>query len=460
MKLVLIGAGVRSPMFVAAVLRRIDRLPVDEFVLLDIDEERSTIFGTICRALVAQSGSRMRLTSTVDADRALEGADHVVTSIRVGLEEGRVADERIALRHGVLGQETTGPGGFAMALRNVPEILRYARLAHEANPEMWFFNFTNPAGLVTQALRDSGIQHAIGICDSGNAAQHAVAGWHHLDPRELRAEVFGLNHLSWTRCVWRGEDEVLAGLMRDPAFIAGTNQAMFEPDLLRLMGGLWLNEYLYYWYYYERALASIQSDERTRGEEIVSLTQGLMEQLRSVDVEAEPERALAVFRAYQDRRVSTYMHYAGSAEGSSTPDALSPAAAAYQTAGIDEGYAGVTLNVIEAIHSGRHLNTSLNVPNMGAIAGIADDDVVEVSCEVVGERIEPVAIGEIPETTAVLMRTVKLYERLTIDAILNESRDDAIRALMTHPMVMSYSRAKDLVLDYGVAHQRWIPWLA
>src|SRR3954470_365989 len=202
MKLALIGGGgVRSPLFVASALRRAERVGLEELCLMDTDAEKLAIFGELCREVTRRAESDVRITTTTDQYAALDGAAHVVTTIRVGGEQGRVFDERIALKHGVLGQETTGPGGFAMALRSIPAILSYAEMLEKASPGAWLFSFTNPAGLVTQALRDAGFSHTIGICDGANVGHQSVADWLKLDPTKLRAEVFGLNHLSWTRRV-------------------------------------------------------------------------------------------------------------------------------------------------------------------------------------------------------------------------------------------------------------------
>ena len=162
MKLTLIGGGgVRSPLFVMSVLRWQDRVHVDELCLYDIDEHKLDLLGALNREVTRRAGNPFRLTTTIDAREALTGADHVVTTIRVGFEQGRALDERIALNHGVLGQETTGPGGFAMALRSIPAILGYAALLKEVSPKAWMYNFTNPAGLVTQALREAGFERTI-----------------------------------------------------------------------------------------------------------------------------------------------------------------------------------------------------------------------------------------------------------------------------------------------------------
>src|SRR5215216_6067876 len=202
MKIAVIGGGgVRAPLFVSSALRRASTIGLDEICLMDIRPDKLEIFAAISRQVGVMMDSPVRITHTTDAEAALDGASYVVTAIRVGDEPGRVLDEKIALKHGVLGQETTGPGGFAMAMRTIPAIEQYAALMNKLCPQAWLFNFTNPAGLVTQALRNQGFRRIIGICDSANEAQHQVAHWLKIDPRALHPQVFGLNHLSWTRSI-------------------------------------------------------------------------------------------------------------------------------------------------------------------------------------------------------------------------------------------------------------------
>jgi 6-phospho-beta-glucosidase len=461
MKLALVGGGgVRAPLFVASALRRAERVGLDEICLMDADAEKLAIFGELCREVARRAESDVRITSTISAEAALEGARHVVTTIRVGAERGRVLDERIALKHGVLGQETTGPGGFAMALRSIPAILQYAELLERVSPGAWMFSFTNPAGLVTQALRDAGFSRTIGICDGANVGHHSVADWIGVDAHALRAEVFGLNHLSWTRRVLRGDEDVLAPLLRDAAFLSGTMLKVFDAELVQRIG-MWLNEYLFYYYYAERAVESIQGDEKTRGEEIVELNARLLDQMRSIDAVRDPAAGLHALRAYQNRRRATYMHYA-------KPDAPDMDEADRATndqrqttndkpdAEEGEGYAGVALGIIEALETGVPLYTALNVPNDGAIDCMRAGDVVEVSCVADKHGVRPLPIGQIPEHQELLMRAVKRYERLTVAAIAKRSRATAVDALMAHPLVLSYSRAKPLVDEYLAAHAEFV----
>jgi 6-phospho-beta-glucosidase len=455
MKLALIGGGsVRAPLFVASALRRAERIDLDELCLMDIDAGKLGIMGQICRLVAQRTGSAARVTTTTDPRAAIEGAKYVVTSIRVGGDQGRVLDERIALRHGVLGQETTGPGGFAMALRSIPAILGYAGLIDELSPGAWMFNFTNPAGLVAQALHDAGFPRAVGICDGANLAQHAVARWLGVPAQDARAEVYGLNHLSWARRVWVNGRDALPDLLRNPAFLAGSAMSVFEPELAQRMG-VWLNEYLFYFYYAERAVDSIQADGKTRGEEIVELNHTLLETLRAIDIARDPERALQVYHAYNARRGATYMHYAHP-DAPDMDEADRADYAAPPTGEEGEGYAGVALNIIEAFESQTPLHTALNVPNAGAIACMRPDDVVEISCIVDRHGIHPQPMGDVPEDQELLMRAVKRYERLTVEAIRECRREIAYMALMAHPLVLSYSRARALVNDYLDAHAPYV----
>lgn len=456
MKLTLIGGGgVRSPLFVMSLLRWNARIGVDELCLMDIDAHKLELFGALCRAVVQRAASPVRLTTTTDARAALAGAKHVVTTIRVGFEQGRALDERIALKHGVLGQETTGPGGFAMALRSIPTILAYARLLEEVSPGAWMYNFTNPAGLVAQALREAGFERTIGICDGANAGQGALAAWAGVDVQQIRAEVFGLNHLSWCRHAWREGEDLLLNALADDGFLR-QRQGLFEPALVR-QTGMYLNEYLYYYHYAEQAVAALTGEGQTRGEEIVGLNQRLITQLEALGVERHPDKALRTFFGYEKRRGATYMHYAHA--GSPT---IAEANRQLEDFDADiperagEGYAGVALSIVEALEHGGPLYTALNVANGHAITGMAEDDVVEVSCRVDSSGVHPLPIGDIPVFQLNLMRTVKLYERLTVRAIRERSRQLAIEALMVHPLVLSYSRARALVDDYLTAHASYV----
>jgi 6-phospho-beta-glucosidase len=279
-----------------------------------------------------------------------------------------------------------------------------------------------------------------------------------VEESRIRAEVFGLNHLSWCRSAWLDGEDLLPRALADDAYLLQA-QRLFEPALVRLLG-MHLNEYLYYYYYAEQAMQAIKAQALTRGEEILELNTRLVAQLERIGVERDPERALRTFFGYEQRRGATYMHYAhggtdiAGADRQPIFDAGIFDAAIPPEAG--EGYAGVALALIEALETGNPLYTALNVPNQGAIAGMRDEDVVEVSCRVDGTGVHPLPVGAVPAAQLGLMQAVKNYERLTVQAIHEHSRPLAVQALMAHPLIVSYSRARPLVAATLTAHAAYV----
>lgn len=195
----------------------------------------------------------LKVWAVSDPVEAITGADYIVTTLRVGGDHSRVVDETIALDLGVIGQETTGVGGFSMAVRTIPVLMEYCELIKKYAPDAWIFNFTNPSGLVTQALRSAGYDKIIGICDAPSSTKFRMAHDLGVEEDDLYVEFFGLNHLSWIRSVKKKGEEILPELLADDAFLQGVQEfSMFDPDLLRSIGFL-PNEYLYYYYHREKS---------------------------------------------------------------------------------------------------------------------------------------------------------------------------------------------------------------
>ena len=231
MKLTVVGGGgVRAPLFVGSALRRAEKSGLTEICLYDTNSEKLEIFGGLSQALAERQQVPVNITMASTLDQALQGAAHVVTTVRPGEEEGRILDEKIALDIGVIGQETTGPGGFAMALRSIPVILNVAEKLRQINPDAWLFNFTNPAGLVTQALSDAGYDRAVGICDSANASQDAIAEWLGVHHNDVRPQVFGLNHLSFAKFAYVNGEEKLQDLLTNDEFLSTSMMRLFGKD--------------------------------------------------------------------------------------------------------------------------------------------------------------------------------------------------------------------------------------
>lgn len=456
MKLTLIGGGgIRAPLVIQSALRRTGVIHLDEICLMDNDADQLEIMGRLCKLTAREAGSDVKISFTTDPVAALDGAGYVITTIRVGKEQGRVYDERIALAHRVLGQETTGPGGFAMAMRSIPAILNYVELMEKHSaPGAWMFNFTNPAGLVTQAVRDSGHERFIGICDGANQGQHWAAKYFHVPASQVRAEVFGLNHLSWSRSFKVNGVEKLPELLASDEFLRMSDERVFEPELVRQVG-LWMNEYLFYFHYAERAVNSILAEKQTRGEEILHLNKELMDKLTEVNPEFYPREAMQAYWAYNERRGATYMNYANP-YGPSQEQADHQEYKGSEDNTFSEGYAGVALGIVEAIESGIPVHMAMNVPSGGAIDCMRASDVVEISCDVDRDGIHPLKIGAVPEQQELLMRSVKQYERLAVESILKKDRKTAYMALMAHPLVLSYSLGRTLVDEYLKAHAPYV----
>jgi 6-phospho-beta-glucosidase len=335
-----------------------------------------------------------------------------------------------------------------MALRSIPAVAAYARRIRELCPDAWLMNFTNPAGLVTQALTEEFPDlRIVGICDTPISLWRDVAGAFGRRAEETPITFFGLNHLSWMSEAWVDGENVVQRVVTDERIRNKIDElSMFEPGLLRIIG-LIPNEYLYYYYYRERALANMRSASETRGEQVRRLGESLMHDLAEINPARNPGRAWARYATYQGGRHGTYM--AMETGRPVWPEAEAHAAAsAGPSVEEGEGYAGVALDILSASATGEAAALVANVPNRGAIPGMRDDDVLEVVCRCDADGLQPAPVGEIPEEPLLLMQQVKRYERLTTEAVRKRSRDVATEALMAHPLVGSYSLARSLVDAY------------
>lgn len=453
MKIAVLGAaGVRTPLIVAAMARRQPEIGLTELALMDIDAERLALVQALVSGANGQPQLPFSILWTTDARAALCGADFVITTFRVGGIASRVVDERVPLRYGVLGQETTGPGGFAMAIRTIPVLLDYLKLMAQECPEAWLINFANPSGLLAEAaVTVGGWKRAVGICDAPVMIAKAAALVLGVPLSELFLDYFGLNHLGWLRGVWHANRDYLPDLI---AMIvrAGTMPGLpFAAELIQELG-LIPNEYLYYYYYARQAVEHILAAGRTRGEQIAGLNQRLWAELarlyRSGDIRAMRE----VHAFYLAERGGTYMATETGHRGSELNGA-----ALQELAG--EGYAGVALDLIAGLRGSGGREMILNVPNKGAIRGMRDDDVVEVPTFVCRDLLRPLAVGTVPLDPLGLMQQVKAYEKLTIAAAVEGSYAKALRALTVHPLVHDYEIARAILDDYRREHADTFPVL-
>jgi 6-phospho-beta-glucosidase len=449
MKLTLLGSGVRAPFVLRGLTARQDDLDLDEVVVHDTDPDRLALMAALGAHLTEGWGARFAVRGEPDPRAAIAGAGFVFAAIRPGQEAARAVDEEVPLKHGVIGQETTGAGGFAMALRTIPAMLDYARMIETEAPGALLVNFTNPVGIVMQALHDHASVHAVGICDGPVSMQRSVAGFLGLPRERVHCDYAGLNHCGWIhRVLVDGVDRLPELLDRYEELAEADHQwRLFDPGLVRSIGMLPM-EYLYFYYYRDDAFAHIRASGGSRGRQLQSLNDALWPVLRGrVNADDLPGARLAWERAMAERDATYFARERGES-------VAEPAGAVAGQRGPEggifegEGYEGMATAVMASAVQRRKVPLILNVENRGAIGGLLDGDVVEVSCLADEHGAHPLAQGTLPAHAIGLLRQVKLYERLTVAAAVEGSRNAALGALLAHPLVGSYPVATAILDDY------------
>jgi 6-phospho-beta-glucosidase len=411
------GGSTYTPELVDGLLRRTDTLPVQDLWLMDVDLERLEVVGAFARRMVEAAGAPFAVHLTGDQAAAIEGAAFVVAQIRVGKMPARREDEYLGRRHGLIGQETTGVGGMANALRTIPAMLDLARdIAHLA-PDAFLINFTNPSGLVTEALLRHAPVRAIGLCNIPWNLRAKVAEWLDADAGQIALEVVGLNHLSWVRQV-RMEDrdvtqQVLASYV---AALEAEPVPRFSPAIVRALGA-WPNDYLHYYYHPARALAEQARTERSRAEEVMAIEQELLTLYRDPSLARKPQ--------VLEQRGGAY---------------YSEAAVQLMTDLFGD---------VGAVHV-------VNVRNEGAIPNLPADVVVEVSCRVDRGGAVPLPTAPLSPAMAGLTQVVKAYELLTVEAAVRGDRDAARLALLTHPLGPDADAVEAVLQELLVVNRRWL----
>lgn len=443
------GGGVRSLFLAKSIASHSRSLGISELCLMDTDPEKLRIFGGLAKACAARLEAGLHCTLTTDPVEAVTDAAYIITTIRVGGDEARVQDERIALDLGILGQETTGAAGFSYAMRSVPVLLEYCRLVKKhARPGAKVFNFTNPAGLVSQALSDAGYDFSYGICDAPSGMLAQFAKLYGCGVEAIRGRCYGLNHLSYFSSIQLDGEEIVPKLIADPKAYAETDLRFFDPGLVRTIGQI-PNEYLYYFYYRQEAVDNILRAGKTRGESIAEINREMQRELAPLDIQQDFAAALDIFQNWYGRREDAYM--------ASETGVRRNKPWKFDLYGKDSGgYAGVALQYIDILQSGGRGQMILCVPNNGAIPQLEDTDVVEVSCDIGPQGVEPHSFSGIPLRNMELIRRVKVYERLGARAILQKDPTAALDCLMLHPLVNSYSLAEKLCAAYYQHNQAYL----
>ena len=432
MKLTIVGGGgFRVPLVYGALLANAERLRLQEVVLHDIDPLRLERISIVLEGLEAEHGDRLPFRTTTDLEDAVEGADFVFCAIRVGQLEGRVVDESVPLGLGVLGQETTGPGGICFALRTIPAMVELAEAIAARAPGAWLINFTNPAGMVTEAVQPILGGRAIGVCDSPSGLCRRVAAALGRDRRELWFDNFGHNHLGWLRGVRDRDGELLETLLADDDALASLEEGrLFGAEWLRSIGMI-PNEYLYYFYYAADTVNAITESQRSRGA-------FLLEQQREFYARNGDDKAaaLAAWRATRHDRERTYMAEARSAAGDAHDHAEGG------------GYEAEAMAVLEAMALNTRAVLILNTANRTSLPFLDAEAVVEVPSVVGRAGPVPLTSGPVPAHARALVEAMKDVERTTIAAAQSRSPELAVKALALHPLVPSVTVARQIFDGY------------
>lgn len=416
LKLVVIGAGsVYTPEIFQELIARKDRMHFDEIALVDIPQGRreAELVCALAGRMFRANGYETRLYLSMDRREALENADFVISQIRVGRLEARAKDERLGMELGLIGQETTGVGGFVNALRTIPAALDIARDMERICPQAWLVNFTNPSGIITEAVQKHSRIKCIGLCNVPINMIHDVTKLLGADPKEVQCRFVGLNHLSFITEIRRGGEDVMeqivqrlgdnATLMKNIPKVEGVG------ELTRRLGMI-PSPYLQY-YFFEDQMHRKQKEEWekkrvSRAVEVARINEGIFSQYKNVNVSSVPEEV--------------------SKRGGSL-------------------YSFAALDIIEALAGVTPKELVANTRNAGAIADLRDDDVVEINCIVERNQVKTRAFGQLPAKVSGLIQTVKQYERLTIQAAVEKSEDLAVCALLNHPLVHGFENAQQAV---------------
>ena len=404
MKIAVVGGGsTYTPELVSGLSRERERIGVDSLVLHDIDPERREVVGGLAARMLERQGFRGDLLVTGDLDRALDGADFVLIQIRVGGQAARLSDETVPLACGCIGQETTGAGGFAKALRTVPVVLEIAdRVRELASPQAWIVDFTNPVGIVTRSLLDAG-HRAVGLCNVAIGFQRSFARHLGVEPEQVVVDQVGLNHLTWIRAVHVGGRDALPELLASQGD-AIAEQAALPQALLEELGVV-PSPYLQYFYRHDAILAG-QLDGVPRAQVVAELERGLLELYRDPELNEKP--------ALLEQRGGAY-------------------------------YSEAATGLVASLVGGDDTVHEVDIRNEGTLVGLADDDVVEVPARVEGGRLVPLPQPPLAPELLGLAQHVAAYERLAAQAAITADPAVARKALLAHPLIGQHPLNEELV---------------
>lgn len=429
LKIAVIGGGSSyTPELVDGLIQRIEELPVTELALVDVEpgREKVEIIAELTRRMLARNGlEQVKVSVHFELDDAIRGAHFVLTQFRVGQLPARAADERLGLKYDLIGQETTGVGGFAKALRTIPVMLDIGRRVEKLAPDAWIINFTNPAGIVTEAVSRYTKAKIIGLCNVPISMHHMIATMLKSPYEDVQLQFAGLNHMVWVHQVLQNGHDVtdkVIDMLCDGAALTMNNikEEPWQPDFLRAVGAIPC-PYHRYFYQTKEMLAeevAAAAERGTRAEQVMKVEKEL-------------------FELYADPQLD------------SKPEQLSFRGGSY--------YSEVALELIRAIHNNLGTQLVVNTANRGAIRGLPDDAVIETNCIVDAQGAHPLTFGTLPDAMHALTQQVKAYERLTIEAAVHGDRRSGLLALVTNPLVANANVAQPLLEDVLAVNAPYLP---
>ena len=429
-KIVTIGGGSSyTPELVEGFIKRYDVLPIKELWLVDIEEgrEKLEIVGALAKRMVKKAGVPMEIHLTLDRREALKDADFVTTQLRVGLLDARIKDESIPLSHGMIGQETNGAGGMLKAFRTIPVILDIDKDMAELCPNAWMINFTNPAGMVTEALVRYGInKKVIGLCNVPIGMEKAVASIMDVDHSRVRVDFAGLNHMVY------GMDMYVDGKSVKAEVIEGIAQGKLGQIVKNIKDFEWNAEFIralgvmpcpYHKYYYQK--------EEMLKDEIDEFKKGKARGEFVKEIEKE------LFELYKDENLTI------------KPPQLEKRGGSY--------YSDAACRLITSIYNDTRDIQPVDTRNNGAIQGISNDSVVEISCIITKDGPKPIVVGKLPVGVNGLVQQIKTFERLSVEAAVEGNYGKALLALAGNPLTSSDKVAKIVLDELLEAHKEYLP---
>jgi 6-phospho-beta-glucosidase len=420
LKIAIIGSGsTYTPELVEGIIKRKEVLPVSELALMDIDRGKLDIVGSLCERMIRSAGLPCRVVKTRSLDDALTGADFVLAQIRVGKLPARVLDERIPLKYGLIGQETCGIGGFFKAMRTIPVMLQLAERMEALCPEAWLINFSNPAGVITEALLNHTKVKMLGLCNVPFNMFRSIR--EALGLEHAHFTYVGLNHLSWITAIEQDGRDYLMDALRmgiNSESMKNIPSSGFGKTLIRTVEAI-PSPYLEYYYFRDKKLKHLLKGGLSRGETCMQIEKELLQ-------------------IYGDEQLQT------------KPELLSSRGGA--------NYSEVAISLVDAIHNDKQEVHVVNLLNKGALDFMEDSDAVEVGAVIGKDGAQPIPIGRFQNRHIIdYMRMIKAYERETVAAAVSGSEDAAMRALMMNPLSGDYHAAHACFQEMKEAHKAYLP---